>query len=63
MLPSILDTPHMFANKFLYTEDQVLAYDCAEQLYFLKVQHEYQHPGVKMDTSFYSQLPFVQNHV
>jgi len=63
MLPRIRDVPHMFANKFQYKKEQILAYDCVEELYFLQVKHEYQNPESQMNTTFYLQLPFVNNHV
>jgi len=62
-LPLIATRPELFANKF-YLDYQPLAWDCMEELHFKRLREELlQGDSAQFNTSLYSQLDFVRNHV
>lgn len=60
-LKLLANRKELFANKF-YIDYHPLVYDCLEEIHFNKTRDEV-YGRMLFDTSFYSSLDIVRNHV
>ena len=65
LLPRTVSSEKLIANKFLYRSDQVLAYDCMEELILKRTQLEYcqQRRMEESSLNYYRRLGYSRNHL
>ena len=65
MLRFLKNPNELFANKFWYSPNQILAYDCVEQRLFTRIRREYcQNPAEKLqNVDFYKNLSYTKYHM